>query len=71
VPPGYERKKPVQWRKLGPWLGVIDQILVNDKPQPKKQRHTRAVQLMAAQDPVERLCTSSRSFLAGHETFRR
>jgi transposase len=40
VPPGYERKKPVQRPKLGPWLGVIDQILVDDKSQPKKQRHT-------------------------------
>ena len=26
--------------KLGPWLGVIDQILENDESQPKKQRHT-------------------------------
>ena len=40
LPPGYERKKPVQRPKLGPWLGVIDQILVNDQSQPKKQRHT-------------------------------
>ena len=40
VPPGYERKKPVQRPKLGPWLGVIDQILVDDQTQPKKQRHT-------------------------------
>lgn len=40
TPPGYERKKPVQRPKLGPWLGVIDQILEDDKSQPKKQRHT-------------------------------
>ena len=40
VPPGYERKKAVQRPKLGPWLGVIDQILVDDQTQPKKQRHT-------------------------------
>ena len=40
MPPGYERKKPVQRPKLGPWLGVIDQILEDDKSQPKKQRHT-------------------------------
>src|SRR5437764_15085842 len=40
VPPGYERKKPVARPKLGPWLGVIDQILEDDKSQPKKQRHT-------------------------------
>jgi len=40
VPPGYERKKPVLRPKLGPWLGIIDQILVDDKAQHKKQRHT-------------------------------
>ena len=40
VPPGYERKKPVLRPKLGPWLGIIDQILVDDKSQHKKQRHT-------------------------------
>ena len=40
LPPGYERKKPVVRPKLGPWLGVIDQILVDDQTQPKKQRHT-------------------------------
>jgi transposase len=40
VPPGYQRKKPVARPKLGPWLGVIDQILEDDESQPKKQRHT-------------------------------
>jgi transposase len=40
LPPGYERKKPVARPKLGPWLGVIDQILAEDQSQPKKQRHT-------------------------------
>src|SRR5271154_1485574 len=40
LPPGYARKKPVVRPKLGPWLGVIDQILVDDQSQPKKQRHT-------------------------------
>ena len=40
LPPGYERKKPVLRPKLGPWLGIIDQILVDDQSQPKKQRHT-------------------------------
>jgi transposase len=40
LPPGYERKKPVVRPKLGPWLGIIDQILVDDQSQPKKQRHT-------------------------------
>jgi hypothetical protein len=36
VPPGYERKKPVTRPKLGPWPGVIDQVLEDDKAQPKK-----------------------------------
>jgi transposase len=40
LPPGYERKKPVGHPKLGRWLGVIDQILLDDQSQPKKQRHT-------------------------------
>ena len=40
LPPGYERKKPVLRPKLGPWLGIIDQILMDDKTQHKKQRHT-------------------------------
>ena len=40
IPPGYARKKPVVKPKLGPWLGIIDQILEDDKSQPKKQRHT-------------------------------
>jgi len=40
VPPGYARKKPVLRPKLGPWLGIIDQILEDDQSQPKKQRHT-------------------------------
>jgi transposase len=40
VPPGYERRKPVKRPRLGPWLGVIDQMLEDDQSQPKKQRHT-------------------------------
>jgi transposase len=40
LPPGYARKKPVRRPMLGPWLGIIDQILVEDRLQPKKQRHT-------------------------------
>jgi transposase len=40
IPPGYGRKKPVVKPKLGPWLGIIDQILEDDKTQHKKQRHT-------------------------------
>jgi transposase len=40
VPPGYRRKQPVRRPKLGPWLGVIDAILEEDKQRPAKQRHT-------------------------------
>lgn len=40
IPPGYQRKKPVSRPKLGPWLGVVDQILESDESQPRKQRHT-------------------------------
>ena len=40
VPPGYQRQKPVRRPKLGPWQGVIDAILENDKQRPRKQRHT-------------------------------
>ena len=38
-PPGYRRKKPVRKPKLGPFTGVIDQILEEDRKLPKKQRH--------------------------------
>jgi transposase len=40
VPPGYRRQQPIQRPKLGPWLGVIDAILEDDKQRPLKQRHT-------------------------------
>jgi transposase len=40
VPPGYQRKKPIRRPKLGPWVGIIDQILKDDESRPKKQRHT-------------------------------
>jgi transposase len=40
VPPGYQRKKPVARPKLGPWLGIIEQILEDDESKPNKQRHT-------------------------------
>jgi len=39
VPPGYQRQQPVKRPKLGPWLGVIDAILEEDKRRPAKQRH--------------------------------
>jgi transposase len=40
VPPGYRRQQPVKRPKLGPWVGVIDAILEEDKTRPAKQRHT-------------------------------
>jgi transposase len=40
VPPGYQRQQAIKRPKLGPWLGVIDAILDDDKQRPVKQRHT-------------------------------
>jgi transposase len=40
VPPGYQRQQPIKRPKLGPWLGVIDAILNDDRQRPAKQRHT-------------------------------
>src|SRR5947209_2310467 len=40
LPPGYQRQLPVRRPKLGPWLGVIDAILKDDKTRPARQRHT-------------------------------
>jgi len=40
LPPGYRRRKPIRRPKLGPWQGVIDAILEDDRQRPKKQRHT-------------------------------
>ena len=40
APPGYQRKQPVKRPKLDVFLGVIDQILEEDKQQIRKQRHT-------------------------------
>jgi transposase len=40
VPPGYRRQQPARRPKLDAWVGVIDQILEDDKSRGKKQRHT-------------------------------
>ena len=40
VPPGYQRQQPIKRPKLGPWVGVIDAILEDDRQRPAKQRHT-------------------------------
>ena len=40
APPGYRRRNPVQSPKLGPFKGVIDSILEQDRREHPKQRHT-------------------------------
>ena len=40
VPPGYRRKKPPARPKLDAFVGHIDKIIEEDRPLPKKQRHT-------------------------------
>ena len=40
VPLGYRRQQPVRRPMLGPWIGVIDAILDDDRQRPAKQRHT-------------------------------
>jgi len=39
-PPGYQRIKPVEKTKIGPYLSRIESILKSDKEIHKKQRHT-------------------------------
>ncbi len=39
-PPGYRQAQPRTKRKIGPFLGVIDEILKSDKKAHRKQRHT-------------------------------
>jgi hypothetical protein len=38
APAGYRRRQPVRRSKLGPWQGVIDAIVEDDKQRPRKQR---------------------------------
>ena len=40
IPPGYQRQTERVRPKLGPYLGVIEQILEGDTTRPAKQRHT-------------------------------
>lgn len=40
VPPGYNRQKPVVRPRLDPYRALINQMLLEDKARPKKQRHT-------------------------------
>ena len=36
APPGYRRQQPAKRPKLDPWVGVIDQILEEDRTRPRK-----------------------------------
>jgi transposase len=40
VPPGYRQKEPRARVRIGPYTGIIDEILEADRQRPKKQRHT-------------------------------
>jgi transposase len=40
VPPGYQRKEAPVSPKLGPFVGIVNQILQDDREVLKKQRHT-------------------------------
>ena len=40
APPGYREAGPRRRPKLGPFVGVIDELLERDKAAPAKQRHT-------------------------------
>ena len=40
VPPGYRRDKPPRRPKLGPFTGIIDRILEDDRTSHHKQRYT-------------------------------
>jgi transposase len=35
-----QRQQPIKRPKLGPWLGIIDAVLDDDRQRPVKQRHT-------------------------------
>jgi transposase len=40
VPPGYQMNRPRPKPKIGPFIGRIEQILIQDREMPRKQRHT-------------------------------
>jgi len=40
-PPGYRQCQPRSKRKIGPFLGIIEEILRQDREAPRKQRHTK------------------------------
>src|SRR5271167_3198399 len=48
VPPGYQRQQPIKRPKLGPWLGVIDAILKDDKAETREAAAYGETDLRAA-----------------------
>jgi len=40
-PPGYRQTKPRPKRKIGPYIGIIEEILREDRNVHRKQRHTK------------------------------
>lgn len=40
-PPGYRQREPRKKRKIGPYLGIIEEILRQDRDVHRKQRHTK------------------------------
>ncbi len=40
IPPGYSRQQPVRRPKLEVWIGIIEQILEEDRARPSKRRHS-------------------------------
>jgi transposase len=72
LPPGYERKRR-SFGRNGPWVGVIDQILVDDQSQPKKQRHSakRIWDRLKAEYGFTGGCTVVEDYVASHACDRR
>ena len=62
LPPGFSRQQPSRRPKLGPWIGVIDQIVKDDGTLPKKQRNT-------AKQIWRRLC-EEQQFSGGYTTVK-
>jgi transposase len=62
VPPGYRRSAPPRHPKLGPFIGIIDRILEEDRHAPRKQRHT-------AKRIFDRLC-AEHGFTGGYTTVK-
>jgi transposase len=63
-PAPYTLHQPREAPKLGPFYGVIDQILAEDQHAPRKQRHT-AMQI------YRRLCEPEHGYTGGYDQVRR